>query len=201
MGSTGPAGPAGPQGPQGQMSAPVDVVSGQSYAEGTIGLWGNGVWYARGQTRGTPEEDTFWKLMVDGIRDFIVERTEKGCRLELMLSSGDVRGFELALPRVEHLGAWEAGRQYLELQEVAWNGATWRALRDTQSEPPGEDWRLVSQRGKSGPRGEQGPAGPQGVPGADGRGVGHIGWEGKGFAVTMTDGTVFPVVPEGLGDE
>lgn len=184
----------------GQMAAPVDVVSGQSYPEGTIGLWGGGVWYARGQTRGTPDNDTSWKLMVEGIRDLIVEHTAEGCHLEFMLSSGDIRGYDLTIPKVEHLGAWKPDTEYRELQEVAWNGATWRAIRGTLSEPPSDDWRLVSQRGKSGPRGEPGPMGLQGAPGPEGRGIGHVGWEGKGFAVTLTDGTVIPVIPN-IGDE
>lgn len=198
QGSQGPAGQDGSQGlpgPQGEMSAPVDVVEGRAYEEGTIGLWGGGIWYARKLTSGNPDQDTSWKLMADGIRDFAAVQVETGLAVEITMSSGNERTFVLNVPKVEHLGAWTTDTDYCELQEVAWNGATWRATRNTRTEPPSADWKLVSQRGKSGPRGEAGPIGLMGVPGPEGRGIGHVGWEGKGFAITLTDGTVQPVIP------
>jgi hypothetical protein len=62
-------------------------------------------------------------------------------------------------------------------------------MRPTETTPPGEDWRLVSQRGKSGPRGDAGPPGPNGPPGPKGVGFQKLEFVDGGFLATMTDGS------------
>lgn len=109
--------------------------------------------------------------------------------LGMLLSDGTTKTATLKLAPVIHQGAWTEGVEYHLNAEVAFNGCTWRARRATLSAPPSDDWILVSQRGKSGPRGEPGPAGPLGPRGPHGVGIKDLQFVNGGFLAIMTDGT------------
>jgi len=53
-------------------------------------------------------------------------------------------------------GAWQPEVVYETGDVVAWNGSSWVYMGDSEespSEPPGELWQLLAQRGQRGPRG------------------------------------------------
>lgn len=205
VGEQGPAGEPGPQGlpgppgqagPQGRLEAAVTLRSGQEYHELTTGIYRGGLWQAWRDVKGMPIEDGGWKLLADGIHEVRLSYDQDGATATLTVerTSGMKQDFTLGLAPVRHLGTWDKETEYSLNDEVSWNGSTWRALRITQgAEPPGEDWRLVAQRGKSGPRGDSGPIGPAGPPGATGVGVANIELEERGLVITLSDGKVIAV--------
>lgn len=192
-GAQGLPGPQGLAGPPGLITPAVTLRDGVEYQEGTIGTYRGGVWQAWRDTKGLPIEDGGWKLLANGVAEISLatEVTGESAAFLIELSDKTVICKEIELALVKHQGTWEADREYKLNNEVAWNGSTWRALRSTRGvEPPGEDWRLVAQRGKSGPRGDPGPIGLAGPVGPPGAGVDHIELDANGLVVTLTDGTV-----------
>jgi hypothetical protein len=192
-GPQGQPGPAGQTGPQGLLAPAVTLRDGLEYQEGTIGTYRGGLWQAWRDTKGLPIEDGGWRLLANGVAEaeIVMSATGKTATIMLAMADNTLITHELELALVEHQGTWDAEREYTLNNEVAWNGSTWRALRSTKGvEPPGEDWRLVAQRGKSGPRGDPGPSGPAGPGGPPGAGVDHIELDANGLVVTLTDGTV-----------
>jgi hypothetical protein len=227
-GSPGPAGEAGPRGPQGdpgppgepgkegspglpgprgEVPPPVFLRDGQGAPAGTWGVWNGGLWYARANTEAAPDRDASWMLMANGFAGAEFQVTKEGAEgvLALVLSDGSRKEFAIPLSPVEHLGPWTAGEIYTLNQEVAYNGCTWRARGRTGSEPgKDENWRLVSSRGKAGPRGEQGPAGTIGLTGPKGprgRGVADLGIDPRGLIITMDDGEVIAIPVSGVDDD
>jgi hypothetical protein len=201
-GEVGPAGEAGPQGlpgpqglagPAGLVAPAVTLRDGLEYQEGTIGTYRGGVWQAWRDTKGLPVEDGGWRLLANGVADVALIPSTSGESVSFVIELADqtLISKEVELALVRHLGTYDPDREYRLNDEIAWNGSTWRALRSTRGvEPPGEDWRLVAQRGKSGPRGDPGPVGPTGPGGPPGAGVDHIELDANGLVVTLTDGTV-----------
>jgi hypothetical protein len=166
---------------------------GVEYREGTIGTYRGGTWQAWRDVKDTPIKDGGWRLLADGVAEVRFSYSEEGDSgtLEVEFANATVKQWPIVLSPVRHLGAWDKEHQYSLNDEIAWNGSTWRALRFTVGvEPPGEDWRLVAQRGKTGPRGELGPMGSPGPVGPPGVGVDKIELEDRGLVVTLSDGTV-----------
>jgi hypothetical protein len=199
QGAAGEPGPMGQPGPQGQAGQPgqltnvVTIRNGVDYGEHTLGYWRGGLWLATKDVRQPPGEDLSWKLVVNGLdpQSFCMDYSQDGetGTFEFALSDGTKKSFQACFSPVRHLGAWETDIEYSLNDEVAFNGCTWRALRPTTSQPPSEDWRLVSQRGKSGPRGESGPSGPPGSAGPPGAGIEKVEFVDGGFLITLTDGS------------
>ena len=189
-GPMGAPGPAGQTGPQGSLAALRTIRNGVDYKEGDLGAWRGGIWYASKDTSLTPDDDTSWRLCLNGIAGSTFRYEEDGSAgtLAIILSDGRKVEHIFCLSPVRLLGAWQEGEEYSLNDEVAFNGCTWRAMRGTMSQPPGEDWRLVSQRGKSGPRGELGPPGPSGPAGPPGAGIKNVEFVDGGFLITLTDG-------------
>lgn len=195
-GEQGPQGLPGPQGlagPPGQVANVKTIRNGAEYREHDLGYWRGGLWHARQDTTLTPDDDSSWKLVVNGIDPETLKMSytadgDEGT-LTFGLSDGTTKSFTACFSPVRHLGTWEENAEYSLNDEVGFNGCTWRALRPTTSQPPSEDWRLVSQRGKSGPRGDAGPAGPPGSAGPPGAGIKNVEFVDGGFLVTLTDGT------------
>jgi cell division protein FtsB len=195
-GEQGPQGLPGPQGltgPTGHIANVKTIRTGVEYGEGDLGYWRGGLWLATKDVRQPPGEDLSWKLVVNGVDpdSFKMSYSPEGERgtFGFALSDGTQKSFEACFSPVRHLGAWEAEAEYNLNEEVAFNGCTWRALRPTTSQPPSEDWRLVSQRGKSGPRGDSGPPGPPGSAGPPGAGIKAVEFVDGGFLITLTDGS------------
>jgi hypothetical protein len=171
----------------------VTLREGVAYQEGTIGTWRGGLWQAWRDTKDVPVEDGGWRLLANGVADVSLIENNAGDSVSFVMELADqtlvTKHIDLAL--VKHRGTYDPECEYKLNEEVAWNGSTWRALRSTRGvEPPGEDWRLVAQRGKSGPRGDPGPIGLTGPGGPPGAGVDHIELDSNGLVVTLTDGTV-----------
>jgi hypothetical protein len=80
----------------------------------------------------------------------------------------------------------EATDDYLALDIVALNGASFAAKRDNPGQCPGEDWQLVAAQGKRGQQGEarKGDPGPRGPAGP---GVVALAVDGEGL-VTLVNG-------------
>lgn len=200
-GPQGQPGPAGQVGPMGLISPAVTLRSGTEYVEGTIGTYRGGLWQAWRDTKDVPIEDGGWKLLANGVHEVALVDDNSGESVSFVVEMTDQtlisKTVELAM--VKHCGAYDPDKEYRLNEEIAWNGSTWRALRTTKGvEPPGEDWRLVAQRGKTGPRGESGPPGQIGPIGPQGAGVDKIELEERGLVVTLTDKTV-RAIP--LGEE
>lgn len=195
-GEPGPVGAPGPQGlagPTGQIANVKTIRKGVEYHEHDLGYWRGGLWLATKDVRQPPGEDLSWKLVVNGIdpESFRMSYSQDGDigTFSFALSDGTSKEFRACFSPVRHLGAWEENTEYTLNDEIAFNGCTWRALRSTMSQPPGEDWRLVSQRGKSGPRGVDGPQGPPGPVGPPGVSIKELEFVNGGFLATLTDGT------------
>lgn len=189
----GQPGTQGQAGQTGQIANVVTIRNGVEYSEQTLGYWRGGLWLATKDVRQPPGEDLSWKLVVNGIdpESFQMSYTQDGDTgtFSFALSDGTKKSFQACFSPVRHLGAWAEDTEYSLNDEVAFNGCTWRALRSTTSQPPGEDWRLVSQRGKSGPRGESGLSGPPGPVGPPGAGIKNVEFVDGGFLITLTDGS------------
>jgi hypothetical protein len=195
-GEAGPVGAPGPQGQEGRLGSVAGVKTlraGHRYLEQDLATWRGGLWQAGRDTTLTPEDDDSWKLIVNGVNPDGVQMAYEPdgdvATLSFGMADGRKHSVKICVSPVKHLGAYEEGREYHLNDEVAFNGCTWRALRSTDTSPPGEDWRLVSQRGKSGPRGEPGPHGPAGPVGPPGAGIQKVEFMDGGFLVTLTDGT------------
>lgn len=195
-GAAGSAGPAGLTGPQGLIAAVLTIREQTDYAMGTVGTWRGGLWQAWRDVKDPPVIDGGWTLLANGVHDINAYANEETFVLQVDMADNTTASFSADIRTVQHMGAWDVDAEYRVNQEVAWNGSTWRALNTTQGEePPGASWRLVAQRGKTGPRGDPGPlglAGPQGV------GVRNIELDQRGLLITYTDGHV-SAIP--LGDD
>jgi predicted nucleic acid-binding Zn-ribbon protein len=206
-GKEGPPGSPGPRGEPGQIPPPLFLQDDQGAPAGTWGVWKGGLWYARANTEAAPDRDASWILMANGFAgaEFIVTKDGAEGVLALILSDGARKEFAIPLSPVEHLGPWTAGEVYTLNQEVAYNGGTWRARGTTSTEPGKDDkWRLVSQRGKAGPKGDPGSVGlkgPAGPPGPKGRGVADLGIDPRGLIITMDDGEVIAIPVSGVSDD
>lgn len=65
-------------------------------------------------------------------------------------------------------GHWKVTEAYEALDVVMLDGSSFVAVSDAPGACPGEDWRLLSPRGKAGPPGPAGPIGERGYPGPPG---------------------------------
>jgi hypothetical protein len=65
-------------------------------------------------------------------------------------------------------GAWKPAGAYEALDVVMLDGSSFIALHDAPGACPGDGWRLLAGRGKSGPPGMAGPIGERGYPGPPG---------------------------------
>jgi integrin beta 3 len=139
VGAAGPAGDRGPPGPPGKFPP--------------VKLWQRGIHYAaelvvcRGSTycaeRDTAEEPPHddWTCVAE-------------------------RGADGRTPNFR--GAWETGGDYAALDVVMVDYSSFVALVDGPGACPGEGWRLLSGRGKSGAPGRPGERGERGWPGPPG---------------------------------
>ena len=88
-------------------------------------------------------------------------------------------------------GAWKTANGYEALDVVALEGSSFVAIRDAPGVCPGDGWRLVASRGKSGPPGVAGPQGERGWPGPPGASVAAFDVDGDGLlTLRLSDGSV-----------
>lgn len=203
VGDVGPPGEMGKEGPRGEpghMSEVLVLLKGASYEAGDIGTFAGGLWQAKQATPLLPHEaPEVWRCLADGVQEVRTVANGRDITVEVVRSTGTVLASNLYIPYPVHRGTYAEGEVYAEGDEVASNGSTWRALCDTSTAPPGDDWQVVAMRGKAGRPGEVGPGGPEGVagpPGPAGLGVrGLVASEG-GLFVRLTDDSLVAVVDE-----
>lgn len=87
-------------------------------------------------------------------------------------------------------GAWKAAGAYQALDVAMVDGSSFIALRDAPGPCPGDGWRLLAGRGKSGPPGPPGAQGERGWPGPPGASVASLAVDADGLlTLRMSDGT------------
>lgn len=134
----------------GQVSS---FVVGIVYLAGSIVTHRGGTWQALDNTSSEPGDSGLWRLLANGLTDiggFMSEDDPRLLTLQHHLASGDTINLEVRLPCPIHRGLWRADAvPYQQGDEVAWNGSSWRAVRETTACPPGPDWLLVAQAART----------------------------------------------------
>jgi hypothetical protein len=88
-------------------------------------------------------------------------------------------------------GAWKAAGAYEALDVVMLDGSSFIALHDAPGACPGDGWRLLAGRGKSGPPGPTGPIGERGYPGPPGAAPVSLEVDDNGLLTQrLSDGTI-----------
>ncbi len=86
-------------------------------------------------------------------------------------------------------GAWKAAQAYEALDVVMCDGSSFIALYEAPGACPGDGWRLLAARGKSGPPGAAGPIGERGYPGPPGAAPVALEIDGEGLlTLRLSDG-------------
>jgi len=135
-GIQGPAGEQGIQGPPGRFMAPVAWQRGIHY-DGALATHAGATWCALRDTAEEPPHDD-WVCVAE-------------------------RGADGRTPAFR--GAWKAASTYEAFDVAMVEGSSFIALYDVPGPCPGDGWRLIASRGKSGPPGAAGPQGERGWPG------------------------------------
>jgi Collagen triple helix repeat (20 copies) len=87
-------------------------------------------------------------------------------------------------------GAWKPASAYEALDVVMLDGSSFIALHDAPGACPGDGWRLLASRGKSGPPGSAGPIGERGYPGPPGAAPVSLEVDDNGLLTQrLSDGT------------
>ncbi len=147
---------------------------GDWYERAALCSCSGGLWQARNRTaRRPPGVANEWTLLADGVSSIDINQVPDDLRLiriVVTMASADRYELHLRLPLPLHLGEWDPDGRYCVGDEVAHQGATYRALAlDTRAPPTTtSDWLLVSARGERGDQGEQGLPGGRGEPGPPG---------------------------------
>jgi hypothetical protein len=88
-------------------------------------------------------------------------------------------------------GAWKPASAYEALDVVMLDGSSFIALHDAPGACPGDGWRLLAGRGKSGPPGATGPIGERGYPGPPGAAPVSLEVDDNGLLTQrLSDGTI-----------
>ena len=138
-GTAGPAGERGAPGPPGKFAAAKAWQRGVHYESDLVAHAGSSWCAMRDTAEEPPHED--WLCIAQ-------------------------RGADGRTPAFR--GAWKAASAYEELDVVMCDGSSFIAQRDAPGACPGDSWRLLASRGKSGPPGAVGPVGERGYPGPPG---------------------------------
>jgi hypothetical protein len=155
-------GPPGPQGSPGERGEPGEGITGPPGEQGAPGppgvfpaasVWSDGIAYAGAVVT---HAGATWQARCDTARE---PPHEDWVCLAAAGANGQAPAFR---------GAWKAAAAYQALDVVMVDGSSFIALRDAPGACPGEGWRLVASRGKSGPPGPPGPQGERGWPGMPG---------------------------------
>lgn len=108
---------------------------------------------------------------------------------------------------IRYQGVWLFAKTYIEGDLVTYDGATYRAKRETLGDRPSlatADWALFAAQGEDGPAGPAGPAGPKGDTGPRGA-MGFRGFPGPVGPTGLTGdtgprglpGNTGPIGPQG----
>ena len=88
---------------------------------------------------------------------------------------------------------WLATETYSKLDIVALDGSSFIARKDKPGICPGDDWQMITSRGKPGKQGDRGAKGDRGDKGAPGEPTPTIiGWK-----INREEYTITPIVSDG----
>jgi|KBSMisStaDraftv2_1062788.scaffolds.fasta_scaffold06638_9 hypothetical protein len=157
----GPAGPRGEAGPPGKFAAPKAWERGVHY-DGELVTHAGSTWCAARDTAEEPPHED-WAC--------VAERGADGCTPAFR-------------------GAWKTAGTYAALDVVMVDGSSFVALYDVPGPCPGDGWRLLAARGKSGPPGPTGAVGERGWPGPPGPSPASLDVDGEGLlTLRLGDGS------------
>ncbi len=139
QGEKGEPGERGPQGPTGALPV-VRVWEDRVYYEQEVCTFGGAVFQAARDTGKAPPHDDWTCIVAKGS------------------DGSDGRSFTIR-------GTYSADGDYLALDVVALNNASFAARRNNPGPCPGEGWQLIAGQGKQGKPGERGAKGDRGPTG------------------------------------
>lgn len=160
-GEKGDSGERGAEGPPGKLGIVREWTRGVHY-EGDCVTCGGSLWQAAKDTGEMPGHED-WLLLASKGQDG---------------ASPDPRGL------------YDPEGQYARLSIVSLDGGAFIATRDNPGPCPGDGWRLLVARGKSGKPGEKGDPGLKGDKGDPGPGLADVRREGFSLLFIRTDGEV-----------
>jgi hypothetical protein len=83
-----------------------------------------------------------------GFDDLRVEHDGERSVALIFERGASVKRFSMSFPIPILRGVFKAGQHSLAHDLYTYGGSQWRAKRDTDTSPPGEDWELVVKRGR-----------------------------------------------------
>lgn len=165
--------PRGPAGEDGRFKPPVRWRGEGQHQRGELVTKDGGLCWVG-------DDDHLVPIAV-GVRTArLIARTHRDHVLEIELSDGTSRRFDLYLPVPWHRGLYDPEMAYEQGDEVAWNGSLWRCIVPSQgSEPPSRDWLLAAKQGKHG---------RPGTPGDPGTGITRVWKQDNALMFDLADG-------------
>jgi len=177
-------GPAGAQGERGERGEPGEAIAGPPGEQGIPGppgkfaapkAWERGVHYDGGLVT---HAGSTWCATRD--------TAEEPPHVDWVCIAG--RGADGRTPAFR--GAWKAASAYEALDVAMVEGSSFVALYDTPGACPGDGWRLLAARGKSGQPGPAGAMGERGWPGPPGPSPTALDVDGEGLlTLRLGDGS------------
>lgn len=186
-GTAGERGEKGIDGLNGRDAIEIDVIDGVSpakrYQRGTFAAIRGGLVRSFRATdplvEGGELEKSGWHVVVRGVDEFAVELSDDGRTIGFAhkMTDGSVVTKCLKVPTMIYRGIWTEGK-YEHGDVVTRGGEAWHATKDTDTQPPGDDWKLMVRKGRDGKDGIAGLKGERGAEGRAGRDLTQLGADG-----------------------
>jgi len=151
-GDKGDCGEKGDKGEDGFLSGVSKWEAGSITLENEAKTFANGLWICKvPQTATSPDVDSDWELVVDGISDIKMENSN----IEVKFASGKTRN----IGRVGfiHKGIYSEKKTYSKGDVVTINKTSFVSMEDDNTNnPPSNNWKLLSGKGDKGAKGDKG---------------------------------------------
>jgi len=148
----GDCGEKGDKGEDGFLSGVSKWEAGSITLENEAKTFANGLWICKvPQTATSPDVDSDWELVVDGISDIKMENSN----IEVKFASGKTRN----IGRVGfiHKGIYSEKKTYSKGDVVTINKTSFVSMEDDNTNnPPSNNWKLLSGKGDKGAKGDKG---------------------------------------------
>ena len=194
-GAVGANGPLGPQGERGEKGDPGEPgAPGQTGAPGIPGAKGD---------PGSPGKLPIVKAYKAGAVHYEADCVmHAGATYQAMRDTASTppsddwiclarAGLDALMPTVR--STWLPTETYSKLDIVALDGSSFVARKDKPGACPGDDWQMITSRGRPGKQGERGTKGDRGDKGAPGEPAPTI----VGWKINREDFTITPIVSDG----